>query len=70
MDISMDTHMDTSMDTHMDMSMDISMDISIKSKASKQARRFMYMNRTQHLPRPSAQEQQPECRRPMEEEKE
>lgn len=36
----------------------------------KQARRFMYMNRTQHLPRPSAQEQQPECRRPMEEEKE
>jgi hypothetical protein len=29
----------------------------------------MYMNRTQHLPRPSAQEQQPECRRPMEEEK-
>lgn len=30
----------------------------------KQARRFMYMNRTQHLPRPSAQEQQPECRRP------
>lgn len=28
----------------------------------------MYMNRTQHLPRPSAQEQQPECRRPMEEE--
>ena len=36
----------------------------------KQARRFMYMNRTQHLQRPSAQEQQPECRRPMEEEKE
>ncbi|RDX16300.1 hypothetical protein CE159_09150 [Bifidobacterium longum] len=36
----------------------------------KQARRFMYMNRTQHLPRPSEQEQQPECRRPMEEEKE
>lgn len=30
----------------------------------KQARRFMYMNRTQHLQRPSAQEQQPECRRP------
>ena len=28
----------------------------------KQARRFMYMNRTQHLQRPSAQEQQPECR--------
>ncbi|KAB5323873.1 hypothetical protein GBK64_10195 [Bifidobacterium longum] len=31
----------------------------------KQARRFMYMNRTQHLQRPSALEQQPECRRPM-----
>ena len=30
----------------------------------KQARRFMYMNRTQHLPRPAALEQQPECRRP------
>lgn len=27
----------------------------------------MYMNRTQHLPRPSALKQQPECRRPMEE---
>ena len=25
----------------------------------------MYMNRTQHLQRPSALEQQPECRRPM-----
>ena len=36
----------------------------------KQARRFMYMNRARSLPRPSAQEQQPECRRPMEEEKE
>ena len=31
----------------------------------KQARRFMYMNRTQHLQRPSVLEQQPECRRPM-----
>ena len=30
----------------------------------KQARRFMYMNRARSLPRPSAQEQQPECRRP------
>ncbi len=68
----MDTHMDTSMDTHMDMSMGIHMEMPIKSKVSegKQARRFMYMNRTQHLQRPSAQEQQPECRRPMEEEKE
>ena len=66
----MDTHMDTSMDTHMDMSMEISMDISIKSKASKQARRFMYMNRARSLPRPTALKQQPECRRPMEEEKE
>ena len=72
MDMSMDTHMDTSIDIHMDMSMDIHMEMPIKSKVSegKQARRFMYMNRTQHLPRPSAQEQQPECRRPMEEEKE
>ena len=25
----------------------------------------MYMNRTQHLQRPSALEQQPECRKPM-----
>lgn len=65
----MDIHMDTSIDIHMDMSMDIHMEMPIKSKV-RQARRFMYMNRTQHLPRPSAQEQQPECRRPMEEEKE
>ena len=34
----------------------------------KQARRFMYMNRARSLQRPSALEQQPECRRPMEEE--
>lgn len=36
----------------------------------KQARRFMYMNRARSLPRPTALKQQPECRRPMEEEKE
>ena len=60
--------MDMSMDTHMDMSMDIHGDAH--QIEGKQARRFMYMNRTQHLPRPAAQEQQPECRRPMEEEKE
>ena len=70
MDMSMDTHMDTSMDTHMDMSMGIHMEMPIKSKVSegKQARRFMYMNRARSLPRPAALEQQPECRRPMEEE--
>ena len=52
----------------MDISMDIHMEMPIKSKVSKLD--GSYMNRTQHLPRPSAQEQQPECRRPMEEEKE
>ena len=61
--------MDMSMDTHMDMSMGIHMEMPIKSKVSK-LERFMYMNRARSLPRPAAQEQQPECRRPMEEEQE
>ena len=36
----------------------------------KQARRIVYTIRARSLPRPAALEQQPECRRPMEEEEE
>ena len=60
----MDISMDISMDIHMDMSMDTPHGDAHQIEG-KQARRFMYMNRTQHLQRPSALEQQPECRRPM-----
>ncbi len=62
-------HMDMFMDIHMDMSMDIHME-NAQQIEGKQARRFMYMNRARSLPRPTALKQQPECRRPMEEEKE